>query len=156
MFRLATSNERNKRATRMRGERWGEKKEKEKNETIRRIYPRGFAHRGHVCIIRDKPITARNACQAVKRYPGPQPGGLMISLGNLDHLRPSSSFSFSSPLLLLLLLLVSSSSLPLLFTSSSSIHRARDALSLRSLLPALPQRTTSSGQLQRHDATTNH
>lgn len=46
--------------------------------------PRGFAQRrGHVCIIRDEPITARNACQAVKRYPGPQPGGLMISLGNL-------------------------------------------------------------------------
>ena len=60
-------------------------------------YPRGFEHRGHVCIIRDKPITARNACQAVKRYPGPQPGGLMISLGKLDHPRPSSLFSFPSP-----------------------------------------------------------
>lgn len=36
---------------------------------------------GHVCIIRGKPITARNACQAVKCYPRPQPGGLMISRG---------------------------------------------------------------------------
>lgn len=54
-------------------------------------YPRGLAQRlGHVCIIRDKPITARNACQAVKRYPGQQPGGLMISLGNLLRF-PSSS-----------------------------------------------------------------
>lgn len=67
-------------------------KEKGEEKEPRR-YPRGFAQRrGHVCIIRDKPITARNACQAVKRYPGQQPGGLMISLGNLLDCHPRPSF----------------------------------------------------------------
>jgi len=53
-----------------------------------------------VCIIRGKPITARNACQAVKCYPGPWPGGLMISWGILGvssaHLHPFLLPSISS------------------------------------------------------------
>lgn len=109
------------------------KKEQEKRGKRKKRsggYPRGFAHHGHVCIIRDKPITARNACQAVKRYPGPQPGGLMISLGKLDHLLPSSPPSPPSP------------PLPLLFTSSSSIHRARRIIT--ALIVTRSLATTSS------------
>lgn len=50
------------------------RKEGKEGEEKEPRYPPGFfaqRRRGHVCIIRDKPITARNACQAVKRYPGP-------------------------------------------------------------------------------------
>lgn len=83
---------------------------------------------GHVCIIRGKPITARNACQAVKCYPRPWPGGLMISWGifgvSSARLHPFPFPSISSLSLFLSRLLYP-------FTT------ARDALSLRSLLPLL-------------------
>ena len=103
-----------------------------------------------MCIIRDKPITARNACQAVKRYPGPQPGGLMISLGKLDHLRPSSSFSYPSPPSRLLP--IASTSFHVFF-----IHSPREThYHCAHCYPLSPGGTTSSGQQQRHDATTNH
>lgn len=89
-----------------------------------------------MCIIRGKPITARNACQAVKCYPGPQPGGLMISWGIHGvfsaHLYPSPP---PPPLALL-------PSSPF-FSSSSSIHDGAGRIII-ALIVTSPRDTTSS------------
>lgn len=78
-----------------------------------------------MCIIRGKPITARNACQAVKCYPGPaRPGGLMISRGILSRL------------ILGRILVLPPFGLSFFLVDRPSIHvAATSALSLRSLLP---------------------
>lgn len=95
---------------------------------------------GHVCIIRGKPITARNACQAVKCYPRPRPGGLMISRG----------ISSARPRRILIPAVVSSPPSPLVFPPRPFTAAARDALSLHSLLPVAAIRLHLSAVRQRY------
>jgi len=84
-----------------------------------------------VCIIRGKPITGRNACQAVKCYPGPQPRWTNDLPGH-SRCIPGAS---SSPSFI--------SSFPLLF-SSPSIHDGRAGRIIIALIVTARRDTTSS------------
>jgi hypothetical protein len=84
-----------------------------------------------VCIIRGKPITGRNACQAVKCYPGPQPRWTNDLPGHSQCIPGASS----SPSFI--------SSFPLLF-SSPSIHDGRAGRIIIALIVTARRDTTSS------------